>query len=58
MTQGVGSICQPGAVPRHGIGMALSQNLSVPTPKPSLSLCLALLTGERQAAEAGVTKME
>lgn len=58
MTQGVSSICQPGAVPRAGIGMALSQNLSVPTPKPSLSQCLALLTGERQAAEAGVAKIK
>ena len=56
MTRGVGSGCQSGAVPRAGIGMALSGDPSVPALKLSPSRCQALLIGETQAAETGVAK--
>lgn len=56
MTQAVGNCCQPGAVPRAGIGMALSGDPSVPALKLSSSGCQTLIIREMQAAEAGVPK--
>lgn len=56
MTWGVGSRCQPGAVPRADIGTVRSGDPPVPAPKPSPSPCQALLTGETQAAGAGAAK--
>lgn len=56
MTRGVGSGCQPDAVPKAGGGTALSGDPPVPALKLFPSPYQALLIGEMQAAEAGVAK--